>query len=479
MATDTIDFYALADSAAEANGVDPYLLRGVMDTESLGTDRAKARSSAGAVGPMQLMGDAAQDVGVDRADPEENVLGGAKYLAKLQQQFGNDRDALMAYNWGPGNVRKWQAAGSPPDAVPQETQTYLDRVYGFRAKHAAGAQKETQVNVQPSGGEAPETSYELRVDGVPFTVTSRGTREEAAQELVRTLDANPDLLGQAAAKNGMRYDWQTGRAREYNLVEKIGIGYGKVVNDAVTGIEQLGAMVSGNAEKLQRMKDMTDDERELYSRLGKEGAMDPTDVGELLAVAPMLFGPTGILRVAAGYGLLGGINATGNEDSRLGNAAESGVAALVGGAAGNIPGTLYKLAKGLGAGTLAKGAAAVLIDTIATGGLVSAGTLGGKLLKLGRKVLETDTRVAGRGPNAYDRSGSAGPDMGADPKVAGQLISSFLTDMGHEMKDAVNQQLAHMIQQMDNPSAAADLVQVLTSRLAANLSAEKANEEAP
>ena len=40
-------------------------------------------------------------------DPVKNVKYGADYFKGLKKSFGNDRDALIAYNWGPGNYRKF------------------------------------------------------------------------------------------------------------------------------------------------------------------------------------------------------------------------------------------------------------------------------------------------------------------------------------------------------------------------------------
>lgn len=110
--------------AAAETGVDPALLFAVMMTESGG--KAASRSSKGALGLMQLMPDTARELGVRQPlQPAENLLGGARYLARLLERFDNDLDlALAAYNAGPGAVER---AGEriPPYA---ETSRYVSRV---------------------------------------------------------------------------------------------------------------------------------------------------------------------------------------------------------------------------------------------------------------------------------------------------------------------------------------------------------------
>jgi len=111
--------------AAADSGLDPALIRAVIQTESGGN--ASARSPKGAVGPMQLMPKTASDLGVDPHDPVQNILGGSRYLASLKKQFGNDDLALAAYNAGPGAVT--QHGGIPP--YP-ETQAYVRKVLQAR-----------------------------------------------------------------------------------------------------------------------------------------------------------------------------------------------------------------------------------------------------------------------------------------------------------------------------------------------------------
>jgi soluble lytic murein transglycosylase-like protein len=94
---------------------------------------AMARSSAGAIGLMQLMPSTAAALGVDPWKPAENLRGGIAYLAELLRAYQEDvRLALVAYNAGPQHanlVRDGRAVAY------QETRRYLNAVnakYPFR-----------------------------------------------------------------------------------------------------------------------------------------------------------------------------------------------------------------------------------------------------------------------------------------------------------------------------------------------------------
>ncbi len=93
---------ASIERAARANGIDPKLLTALVWVES-GFDPS-AVSHAGAIGLAQLMPATAEGLKVDPYDPEQNLDGGARFLAAMVDRFGSTELGLAAYNVGPARV---------------------------------------------------------------------------------------------------------------------------------------------------------------------------------------------------------------------------------------------------------------------------------------------------------------------------------------------------------------------------------------
>lgn len=144
--------------AAKKSGIDPLTYARQLQQES--GFNSTAVSPKGATGIAQFMPATAAERGVNPNDPTSSIYGGADYLASLKQQFGGDTKlALMAYNWGPDNVKKWMAAGADPSKIPGETREYLARVLG------GGGQSPQQIaqTLLPQG--RPATSVAPPVQG--------------------------------------------------------------------------------------------------------------------------------------------------------------------------------------------------------------------------------------------------------------------------------------------------------------------------
>jgi membrane-bound lytic murein transglycosylase F len=135
---------------AAAAGLDWRFVSAVVYEES--RFDAASRSSAGAVGLMQVMPAAAEDVGeLHFQEPEENVRTGVRYLQRLWREYAaapeRDRLALMlaAYNMGMGHVQdaqglaqrfgynplRWDGAMDVMVSLLEEPQIAAEMRHGF------------------------------------------------------------------------------------------------------------------------------------------------------------------------------------------------------------------------------------------------------------------------------------------------------------------------------------------------------------
>lgn len=113
----------LAKEVARRHGVPEDLFLRLVQQESGWNPGAV--SPKGATGLAQLMPDTARLLGVDITDPQENLEGGARYLAMMYDRFGSWKLALAAYNAGPEAVEHY--GGVPPFA---ETEGYVKAILG-------------------------------------------------------------------------------------------------------------------------------------------------------------------------------------------------------------------------------------------------------------------------------------------------------------------------------------------------------------
>jgi peptidoglycan lytic transglycosylase len=127
-------YRAIVTGHARNYHLDPALLAAVIYQES--KFRKDAKSASGAIGLMQLLPSTAHGIALhtggsqfrtsDLYVPELNVRYGAWYLRHLLERYGDERDALAAYNAGQDNVDRWRAAGQGIEFA--ETRAYVDRV---------------------------------------------------------------------------------------------------------------------------------------------------------------------------------------------------------------------------------------------------------------------------------------------------------------------------------------------------------------
>lgn len=124
---------------ADRYELEPELILAVVKTES--GFHPGIRSSAGAVGLMQLLPGTAREVAGELDlpwsgeetlhDPEANLEMGIHYLARLRDEFGGDIHlALSAYNLGPARLHRYLERGRRPGGyartVERHRRRYLD-----------------------------------------------------------------------------------------------------------------------------------------------------------------------------------------------------------------------------------------------------------------------------------------------------------------------------------------------------------------
>ena len=122
--------------AAKKTGVEDAMLRAFAHAES-GFD-AKATSSKGAQGVMQLMPEVAREYAVrDPYSPAQSIDGGARHLKLLLRRYKGDLDLVAAaYNAGIGSVTQYK--GVPPY---RETIDYVAKVQALYERYRTALAK--------------------------------------------------------------------------------------------------------------------------------------------------------------------------------------------------------------------------------------------------------------------------------------------------------------------------------------------------
>jgi len=138
-ASDT-QYDSIIQEAAQKNGLDANLIKAVVKVES--SFHKDAVSRCGAIGLMQLMPGTAKELKVsDPYDPVQNINGGAAYLKKQLNRFGDVRLALAAYNTGPGRIASLHIT-NPDDPgeyskISQGVRNYVDKALSYYEKYAS------------------------------------------------------------------------------------------------------------------------------------------------------------------------------------------------------------------------------------------------------------------------------------------------------------------------------------------------------
>ena len=219
---DPFDPVGLAVSTLVPAGFGAVALRGrrsLVDTvqhlesrgNRYGKDGQLLTSPKGAQGEMQVMPGTSGDPGFGVApakdkSPEELARVGRDYIAAMQKRYGDDAQALAAYNAGPGAVDKAIKAkgGAWLSVLPKETRDYVAN--GMRRQGADAVRAATEARpelvdaarvhqVQQSVADAGlHTPGDLAGAQQHFDAVARASDQIAAGEPVHVAD----MLGQVA-----------------------------------------------------------------------------------------------------------------------------------------------------------------------------------------------------------------------------------------------------------------------------------------
>ncbi len=129
--TDKRAYMSYAEEVAKKEGIDPNIMKGLIQQES--NWNPNAVSSAGAIGLTQMLPTTVGDVGghpEELFDPYKNIQYGARYLKTLLNRYNGDYNkALTAYHSGMGNVDKGNIGP-------------IGQVYASQVQEKAGAFRE-------------------------------------------------------------------------------------------------------------------------------------------------------------------------------------------------------------------------------------------------------------------------------------------------------------------------------------------------
>jgi soluble lytic murein transglycosylase-like protein len=103
----------IIEREAKINGVEPDLIHAIIKVES--GYQVDAVSHKGARGIMQVMPEHFDYFGYqegDLLDPEKNIVAGVRLLREELNRFGNEFDALRAYNCGSPKAKKYKKCGA-------------------------------------------------------------------------------------------------------------------------------------------------------------------------------------------------------------------------------------------------------------------------------------------------------------------------------------------------------------------------------
>lgn len=358
----------LLEQAGARHGVPEGLMVALGTKES--SLRPDAVSSKGAVGLTGVMPGTWRDMGYtdeQMQSPEYQADAGARYLAKMYQQFGNWRDALQAYHDGPGNVMKAkrgeytpgpegrgyvddrfaQWAGDPVTDSTVEQRATSAKVHPQEDPNNPFAQLETQASAQ---------SAPSNVQSDPNNPFAQIEQQAASQQPAQPASAAAPQPAQAQQSGGIMSDLGNGLAETGRGLLQAGINVANIpaeLTDAVTSAAAWAGNKLGIGDGTYQLAPRVTTQG-LEQDFGLQtGTLTPqTTEGRIFAEALPYLTPVGIERAATAAPTLAGRIAEGG--SRL--LAENAIGSLAANSDKNDAAALATdLGLGVGLGAAANG----------------------------------------------------------------------------------------------------------------------------
>lgn len=236
-----------ARHAAQRHGLDPDVFERQIQQES--GFNPNARSPAGAQGIAQIMPATARGWGVNPSDPIASLDAAAKNMRRYVDQYGSYRNALVAYNAGPGRVG---------GALPAETQNYIRTILGGRTPSVRSGGSSattpeaasTQQQVVATALSASRPQPTITAPSLPQNITPQGYMPVETSE---PTDGQSDLQKQIASLKlqTTTSELPTSQTPDQPLTggsvhSPVG-GGGKVIGTPYAGTHTLGNWQSDNA----------------------------------------------------------------------------------------------------------------------------------------------------------------------------------------------------------------------------------------
>ncbi len=182
-------------SVARANGLPAPFFANLIWQES--TFNFKVISPAGAQGIAQFMPKTAVEHGLTNPFEPVHALhalhAAAKFLRRLQDQFGNLGLAAAAYNAGPGRVGDWIARRR---GLPEETRNYVVHITGRPADRWTSRKfaSAPEARLMPAKAPCTEVAQEVAAQAK----AAEAAKEAALAALKQIKDAAPQNLARAS-----------------------------------------------------------------------------------------------------------------------------------------------------------------------------------------------------------------------------------------------------------------------------------------